>query len=149
MSISTTPSGLMKVAPTGQTCVQGESAQWLHSFGTKKFFAFPVASHLIGECRRMPPLGESTIGCSMSSGVDVVALDPGAEIESARAATLFSALQARTQLPQPMHFSMSIDHAPPVAGGGVALRLLRGVREHVLERGGRHARHHEHPSADD
>ena len=34
--MSTTPSGLSKVAPTGQTCTHGECAQWLHSFGTKK-----------------------------------------------------------------------------------------------------------------
>ena len=37
--MSTTPSGLVNVAPTGQTCVHGESTQWLHIFGTKKTFA--------------------------------------------------------------------------------------------------------------
>ena len=49
MSTSTTPSGLSKVAPTGQTWTQGEWAQWLQSFGTKKFFAPSSAPVLLGE----------------------------------------------------------------------------------------------------
>ena len=49
----------MKVAPTGQTCVQGESAQWLHILGTKKYF--PLSSVATGK-PSFPPSGEMTSG---------------------------------------------------------------------------------------
>ena len=49
MSTSTTPSGDSNVAPTGQTCTQGEWAQWLQSFGTKKFFDPSPARYLSGK----------------------------------------------------------------------------------------------------
>ena len=98
----------MNVAPTGQTCVHGESAQWLHSLGTKKCFAFGSESGppLIGN-PSYPPLGESTIGCSMSSGITRYCSTHVRKYIGS-SGTLFSALQARTQLPQPMHVSTSI-----------------------------------------
>jgi len=67
-SISTTPSGVVNVAPTGQTCVHGESAQWLHILGTKNSLKDPpVRPSVRGLKPSMPPLGESTIGSSMCS----------------------------------------------------------------------------------
>src|SRR5271166_3982103 len=61
-STSTTPSGETNVAPTGHTCVQGESAQWLHNLGTKKFLP---PSLVEGGKPCLPPSGESTWGFSM------------------------------------------------------------------------------------
>ena len=92
----------MNVAPTGQTCVQGESAQWLHILGTKKYFS--PSSAATGN-PSLPPSGEMTSGWSYSRR-DVIALYPGAE-EAVRHIVL--RLAGPTQLPQPMHLGMSIN----------------------------------------
>ncbi len=65
----------MKVAPTGQTWVQGESAQWLHSLGTKKYLpsswgaeekpSSPPALWATAGNPSLPPSGEITSGLSM------------------------------------------------------------------------------------
>ena len=78
MSTRTTPSGLSNVAPTGQTCVHGESTQWLHIFGTKNDF-MPSPGVVDRGNPSYPPFGrvdERVIGIV---GVDPVPLDPRAE----------------------------------------------------------------------
>src|ERR1019366_5966949 len=102
LSTRTTPSGLINVAPTGQTWVQGESAQWLQSLGTKKFF--PPSSWAGGN-PSLPPSGESTCGFSMS---DSVTWYRSTQVRKYPSDTSFSVWHARTQFPQPMHLGRSI-----------------------------------------
>ena len=54
----------------------------------------------------------------------VVALDPGAEVDTGSRGTSFSSLHARTQLPQPMHCSTSIAIAHQWSAAAVVRRLL-------------------------
>jgi hypothetical protein len=100
-STITTPSLVRYEAPTGQTWTQGVSLQWLHIFGTKKALVGVKAVGTGGKPSR-PPLGESTYeppGPTMYRSTQVRTKPSG---------TLFSALQARTQEPQPMHLAVSI-----------------------------------------
>src|SRR3974390_2561984 len=101
-STSTTPSGVTNVAPTGHTCVQGESAHWLHSFGTKKYF--PASSCATGN-PSLPPSGEITSGFVMFPSVTWYR---STHVRKCPSGTSFSAAQALTQFPQPMHLGISI-----------------------------------------
>ena len=61
----------MKVAPTGQTCVHGEFAQWLQSFGTKKYL--PLSSVATGN-PYLPPSGEITSGATIGFVITISGL---------------------------------------------------------------------------
>src|ERR1039457_5362514 len=93
----------MKVAPTGHTCVQGESTHWLHIFGTKKYL--PASSFETAGNPFFPPSGEITWGFVMSSSETWYR---STHVRKLPSGTSFSAWQARTQLPQPMHLGISI-----------------------------------------
>ena len=115
MSTSTTPSGLSKVAPTGQTCTQGEWAQWLQSLGTKKFFEPSPALVLLGEAvvaavRASPPRGAR---CRPSG--DVVALHPGAEVEGLAGDVVLRLAGAHAVAAADALLDVD-DHPPPVVG---------------------------------
>src|SRR5680860_1560231 len=58
-STSAIPSGLSNVAPTGQTCVHGDFAQWLHIFGTKNVLKIS-SSGIFCVKPSIPPFGETT-----------------------------------------------------------------------------------------
>ena len=103
-STMTTPSFVRYEAPTGHTCVQGVALQWLHIFGTKNDFV-AVKLTWTGPNPSFPPFGEST--CVPSSPITYRSI----QVRKKSSGTLFSAAQARTQEPQPMHFSVSMRYA--------------------------------------
>src|SRR5579862_2794382 len=97
-----TPSSDRNVAPTGQTCVHGDSSQWLHSFGTKK----ARSTFLLGMSSAnplMPPSGEVmlTVPSSWTTYRSI-------HVRKCSGGTLFSFEHASTHFPHPMHFSTSI-----------------------------------------
>ncbi len=59
-STNTAPSGLSKVAPTGQAWEHGECSHRLQSFGTKKDFRISERGTRLGGKPWRPPFGEST-----------------------------------------------------------------------------------------
>src|SRR5215208_8189356 len=99
-STSTTPSFVRYDAPTGQTCAQGVSLQWLQSFGTKNDFVGANAVW-IGSNPFRPPFGESTWEASGDTTYRSI------HVRKKPSGTPFSSLQARTHEPQPMHFVVS------------------------------------------
>src|SRR5574342_1085337 len=100
-STSTTPSFVRYEAPTGQTWMQGVSLQWLHIFGTKKDLVGANPTWTGGK-PSSPPFGESTCDDSAESTYR------STQVRKKPSWTPFSALHARTQEPQPMHFVVSM-----------------------------------------
>ncbi len=139
MSTRTAPSGLSNVAPTGQTCVHGECAHWLHSFGTKKLFALSPGAYFSGK-----PLYAAVrrVDLGMIGVVDVVALDPGAEVEGVEGHVVLGLAGAHAVAAADALVDVD-DHSPEVIrhpiGGLVRLRLALG--EGVPIRGGGRGQH--------
>ena len=128
----------MKVAPTGHTCVQGESAQWLHSLGTKKYLPSVIRGHRESF---LAAVGRDDLGVGHMPVRDVVAFHPGAE-ESVRHVVLglagahaVAAADALGDVDQ---------HAPPMLGHLVVGRGFRGSGQHGLPRHGRRRQQNQH-----
>src|SRR5665647_962275 len=120
------PSGVSKVAPTGQTCTQGDLEQWLHILGTKKVFSISSAGT---DCLKpsIPPLGDSTLS---DPSLRMVYCSTQLLKKKGSCGTSFSTLQVLAQVPHPIHFSISM--AIPYQGP-LVLRLTAAYKTALKE----------------
>ena len=129
-STSTTPSCVRYDAPTGQTCTQGVSLQWLHIFGTKNDF---VGANGVwtGGNPSSPPFGEST--CDASGDTTY----RSTQVRKKPSGTSFSALQARDARAA-ADALLGVDEVrPPVLRPVVALRRPLLAERRARRRGTR------------
>src|SRR4030067_2188579 len=101
-STRTTPSSVLKVAPTGQTWTQGGLAHWLQSFGTKKLLRISFSGTVSA------PVSLAMFWTITVPSFLITYFSTQVRKKNGSWGTSFSILQASTHLPHPMHLSISI-----------------------------------------
>src|SRR6266508_4909810 len=104
-SMSTTPSSVAKVAPTGQTWTHGGCTQWLQSLGTKNVLSTSGSS-----CDDSFEAFPLTLMLSTTTSPSFLITYRSIHVrkKNASCVTSFSALHASTHRLQPMHLSISM-----------------------------------------